>query len=348
MATTTPSRPCFASAEEKRRVLLALDAEVAAELARADFLRQARLERNARKRAYTTRTATTEGPVMRDLMNFTYGDVPVRVHLDDEGEPWFVAADLAKILGYRMASDMTRNLDEDERGTQIVRTPSGDQEMTVISESGLYSAILRSRIEGARPFKRWVTHEVLPSIRKTGAYAAPSSAPSSALTGEALMAAALVEAQRVLSDAQTTAIAAIEANDGLTITEFHKHYFSDMGARDFFQKLYDLDLLIDQRGQRGRDAKGNVKNGRMHMHPSAHGKKYFYLHAAVDAAGNRWERAWLTPAQAAERLAVSVKTLWRLRASGDGPRFSQRGQIVRYRVEDVDRWMEGGDGDETR
>lgn len=59
-------------------------------------------------------------------------------------------------------------------------------------------------------------------------------------------------------------------------------------------------------------------------------------------------RAWLTPAQAAERLAVSVKTLWRLRASGDGPRFSQRGQIVRYRVEDVDRWMEGGDGDETR
>lgn len=130
------------------------------------------------------------------------------------------------------------------------------------------------------------------------------------------MAAALVEAQRVLADAQTTAIeantradaatstiAAIEANDGLTITEFHKHYFSDMGARDFFQKLYDLDLLIDQRGQRGRDAKGNVKNGRMHMHPSARGKKYFYLHAAVDAAGNRWERTRVRPGEAEVKLA---------------------------------------------
>jgi hypothetical protein len=74
-----------------------------------------------------------------------------------------------------MASDMTRSLDDDEKGTQIVRTPSGDQEMLVINESGLYSAILRSRKPDAKRFKRWITHEVIPSIRKTGTYAMPNA-----------------------------------------------------------------------------------------------------------------------------------------------------------------------------
>lgn len=91
------------------------------------------------------------------------------------GEPWFVAADVANALDYRMASDMTRFLDDDERGTQIVRTPSGDQEMTVINESGLYSAILKSRKPEAKKFKKWVTSEVLPSIRKTGSYTVPQA-----------------------------------------------------------------------------------------------------------------------------------------------------------------------------
>jgi hypothetical protein len=94
---------------------------------------------------------------------------------DAQGEPWFVAADIAQSLEYRMASDMTRSLDDDEKGTQIVRTPSGDQEMLVINESGLYSAILRSRKPDAKRFKRWITHEVIPSIRKTGTYAMPNA-----------------------------------------------------------------------------------------------------------------------------------------------------------------------------
>nr|WP_307962378.1 Bro-N domain-containing protein [Salinispora arenicola] len=67
------------------------------------------------------------------------------------------------MLGYRMASDMTRRLDEDDRGTRSVRTPSGQQSMTVISEAGLYAAILGSQVEGAREFKRWVTHDELPA-----------------------------------------------------------------------------------------------------------------------------------------------------------------------------------------
>lgn len=103
------------------------------------------------------------------IIPFRFESHEVRTIIIDD-QPWFVAADVANALDYRMASDMTRSLDDDERGTQIVRTPSGDQEMTVINESGLYSAILRSRKAEAKRFKKWVTSEVLPAIRKHGRY----------------------------------------------------------------------------------------------------------------------------------------------------------------------------------
>jgi len=70
-----------------------------------------------------------------------------------------------------MASDMTRMLDDDEKGTHIIRTPGGQQELSIISESGLYAAILKSRKTEAKSFRKWVTSEVLPTIRKHGMYA---------------------------------------------------------------------------------------------------------------------------------------------------------------------------------
>lgn len=91
-----------------------------------------------------------------------------------DNEPWWVASDVAEILGYRMASDMTRRLDDDERGTHSLRTPGGTQNVAVINEPGLYSAVLGSRVPQAKAFKRWITHDVLPTIRKTGAYQAPA------------------------------------------------------------------------------------------------------------------------------------------------------------------------------
>lgn len=90
--------------------------------------------------------------------------------LEINDDPWFVAVDIAKALEYRSAYDMTRILDEDEKGTQIVRTHGGEQNAIVINESGLYSAILRSRKPEAKRFKKWITSEVIPSIRKYGAY----------------------------------------------------------------------------------------------------------------------------------------------------------------------------------
>lgn len=103
------------------------------------------------------------------VIPFDFESHPVRTLLIDD-QPWFVASDVASALLYRIAGDMTRNLDDDEKGTQIVRTPGGDQEMLVINESGLYSAILRSRKAEAKRFKKWVTAEVLPAIRKHGRY----------------------------------------------------------------------------------------------------------------------------------------------------------------------------------
>lgn len=86
------------------------------------------------------------------------------------GEPWWVATDVTKILGYRSASDATRLLDDDEKGTHSVRTPGGDQVVAIVNEPGLYSLILRSKLPQAKAFKRWITHEVIPAIRKTGRF----------------------------------------------------------------------------------------------------------------------------------------------------------------------------------
>lgn len=110
---------------------------------------------------------------MTSLTQFTFhNEYNVRI-IDLNGELWFVAADVANALDYRDAGNMVRNLDDDERGTHNMSTLSGDQNLSIINESGLYSAILKSRKPEAKKFKKWVTSEVLPSIRKTGKYEAP-------------------------------------------------------------------------------------------------------------------------------------------------------------------------------
>lgn len=87
-----------------------------------------------------------------------------------DGEPWFVAADVCKALELERTNRALSRLDDDEKGAHSVSTPGGRQRMSIISESGLYSLILGSRKPEARAFKRWITHEVIPSIRKHGVY----------------------------------------------------------------------------------------------------------------------------------------------------------------------------------
>lgn len=112
------------------------------------------------------------------LTPFHYGDERLRAYEDEEGTAWFIATDVARILGHRDAANALRGVDEDERGTTIVSTPGGEQTLSTVSEAGLVTVLMRARVEAAKPFRRWITHEVLPSIRKTGSYSLPGVTPT--------------------------------------------------------------------------------------------------------------------------------------------------------------------------
>ena len=91
-----------------------------------------------------------------------------------DGEPWFVGKDIAEALGYgkgkSIANAVAKHVDGTDKGVTDLMTPGGIQKMVIINESGLYARIFGSKLESAKRFKRWVTSEVLPTIRKTGGY----------------------------------------------------------------------------------------------------------------------------------------------------------------------------------
>lgn len=115
--------------------------------------------------------ATTNLPVV-----FNFGNQSIRT-IDQAGEVWFVANDVCSALDISNPRQAITRLDDDERGVISNDTPSGSQELNIISESGLYSLVMSSRKAEAKQFKRWVTHEVLPTIRTTGRYEAPGATP---------------------------------------------------------------------------------------------------------------------------------------------------------------------------
>lgn len=109
-----------------------------------------------------------------------------------EGEPWFVAKDVLAILDLDRTA--MRKLDDDEKGVHSIHTPGGDQRLSIVSEPGFYKLVMRSRKPEAKAFQRWVTHEVLPAIRRDGAYVSTSGGEDDAT----LMARALIAADRAI------------------------------------------------------------------------------------------------------------------------------------------------------
>ena len=110
-----------------------------------------------------------------NVVPFSFESHSVRAIVDESGEPIFVAVDVCACLDIANARDAVAGLDEDEKGVATIDTPGGPQKMAVINEPGLYSLVLRSRKPEAKAFKRWITHEVLPSLRKTGGYTVASA-----------------------------------------------------------------------------------------------------------------------------------------------------------------------------
>lgn len=130
----------------------------------------------------------------------------IRAMRGEDGEPVLSASDVAKVLGYRMASDMTRVLDADEKGTQFVHTRGGEQEVSTITEAGFYRAVMTRRSKFVKDdearervvaFQRWVTHEVLPALRRDGGYmVARDETPEQTMARAVLLAQQTIDRQR--------------------------------------------------------------------------------------------------------------------------------------------------------
>ena len=155
----------------------------------------------------------------------------VRV-VDVNGEPWFVAKDVCECLDIGNSRDAVAALDEDEKGVDSIDTPGGAQEMSIISEAGLYSLILRSRKPEAKAFKRWITHEVLPSIRRAGSYGqwnlprVPKSFP---------------DALRMIADIEEEKQLALEQRD------YYKRTKAEIGSRREATSMATASAAIRQR-----------------------------------------------------------------------------------------------------
>lgn len=172
-------------------------------------------------------------------------------------EPWFVGKDVADVLGYSNPRDaMARHVDnEDKAPGVVIYDGRQNREMTVINESGLYSLILSSKMPQAKEFKRWVTSEVLPALRKTGQYQVKE------LSGSELMAKALIEAQSVLAakdkqieemkpkalfaDAVATSHTSILVGE---LAKILKQNGIDMGQKRLFAWLREKGYLIKRQG----------------------------------------------------------------------------------------------------
>lgn len=188
------------------------------------------------------------------LALFESADWSVRV-VDLDGEPWFVASDVAKALDLGNPRSSVALLDDDEKGVHSVDTPGGVQRMTAVSESGLYSMILRSRKPEAKAFKRWVTREVLPEIRRTGSYKAAVEQHAIPQTyAEALMEAAkLAERAERAEEALAVAGPKIEAYeafmdaDGYLSMEATAKALSDVlrgkGRNTLYARLREMRIL---------------------------------------------------------------------------------------------------------
>ena len=201
---------------------------------------------------------------MNEMTDFNHEEFgAIRTTVINE-EPWFVGKDVARVLGYKdTVNALKAHVDADDKGGCQITTPSGDQNMTVINESGLYSLVLSSKLPNAKVFKRWVTAEVLPSIRKHGAYMTADtiekvlSDPDTIIKlatdlkeeqqkRKALEAKAAEDKPKVLfADAVATAKTSILIGE---LAKLLKQNGVDMGQNRLFKWLRDNGYLVKREG----------------------------------------------------------------------------------------------------
>lgn len=192
---------------------------------------------------------------MNEVQLFNFENHDVRSLLINS-EPWFVGRDVAEVLGYADTNQAIRkHVDNEDRLTRRFDGTGQSRDMTIINESGLYSLVLSSKLPSAKKFKRWVTSEVLPALRKTGQYQVKE------LSGQELMAKALIEAQSVLAakdkqieemkpkvvfaDAVATSHTSILVGE---LAKILKQNGIEMGQKRLFAWLREKGYLIKRQG----------------------------------------------------------------------------------------------------
>ncbi|MGN8659582.1 phage antirepressor [Catenibacterium mitsuokai] len=192
---------------------------------------------------------------MNEVQLFNFENHEVRSLLLNN-EPWFVGKDVAEVLGYERADNAIRNhIDKEDKLMHQISASGQNRNMTIINESGLYSLVLSSKLPSAKKFKRWVTSEVLPALRKTGQYQVKE------LSGSELMARALIEAQNVLAakdkvieemkpkvvfaDAVATSHTSILVGE---LAKILKQNGIEMGQKRLFAWLREKGYLIKRQG----------------------------------------------------------------------------------------------------
>lgn len=213
----------------------------------------------------------------REIQTFQFGDLPLRTVMVG-GEPWFVTADALAPLDLNRSS--LASLDDDEKGVRSVYTPGGYQQMSIISEAGLYSLILRSRKPEAKAFKRWITHDVLPAIRRTGSYTAPAAELDELEVARryvlALEAKKAIEAELAEAAPKARSWDTLASGDGdFSVGDAAKILSRDpviaLGERRLFAVLATEDWIYRQRGDgRWRVYQAAVERGWLSEMPSSH------------------------------------------------------------------------------
>lgn len=180
---------------------------------------------------------------MNELQNFNFSGQNVRI-ITINDEPWFVGKDVADILGYSNSRKaLSDHVDDEDKGVTKSDTLGGSQNITIINESGLYSLILKSKKPEAKQFKRWVTSEVLPTIRKHGAYMTDSKLEEALLNPDTLINLATQHKQEREEKAQLRALNSTLAVEN-QIMQPKAQYFDDLVERNLLTNFRDTAKML--------------------------------------------------------------------------------------------------------
>ena len=180
---------------------------------------------------------------MNELQNFNFSGQDVRI-ITINDEPWFVGKDVADILGYSNSRKaLSDHVDDEDKGVTKSDTLGGSQNITIINESGLYSLILKSKKPEAKQFKRWVTSEVLPTIRKHGAYMTDSKLEEALLNPDTLINLATQLKQEREEKAQLRALNSTLAVEN-QIMQPKAQYFDDLVERNLLTNFRDTAKML--------------------------------------------------------------------------------------------------------